>query len=68
MHVSGAFWLAFAATLTPLYNAEGAYMPGGSFADAGIEAFYASFGQSLLSFREACNGANFAPQALHCSS
>lgn len=42
--IKGSFWLAFAATLTPLYNAEGAFMEGGQFAEGGIGQFYASFG------------------------
>jgi len=44
----GSFWLAFAATLTPMYNAEGAFMEGGAFAEGGIGQFYASFGFALL--------------------
>ncbi|WPG99241.1 Hypothetical protein R9X50_00205200 [Acrodontium crateriforme] len=41
----GAFWLAFAATLTPFYNAEGAFIASATSAAetaAGVEEFQAS--------------------------
>ena len=43
----GAFWLALAATLQPVYNAEGAYTSGKSGAKAatGQAEFLSSFGQ-----------------------
>jgi len=46
----GAFWLTFAATLQPFYNAYGAYAPAGEPASAGLAApaFNASFGFWLL--------------------
>jgi hypothetical protein len=45
---AGAFWLAFAATLTPFYNAEASFLPGGANEEAGIAQFYSSFGTSLI--------------------
>jgi uncharacterized protein len=45
----GAFWLSFAATLQPQYNAYGAYAPPGSTSPAdGLSTvgFSASFGES----------------------
>jgi len=46
----GAFWLTFGATLTPFYNAYGAYAPAGQPAAAGLSAaaFNASFAFFLL--------------------
>ena len=43
----GAFWLALAATLQPVYNAEGAFTSGksGAEAAAGQAEFLSSFGQ-----------------------
>jgi succinate-acetate transporter protein len=42
----GAFWLTFAATLQPVYNAWGAYAPAGEPPAAGLAtpSFNASFG------------------------
>ncbi|KAK5994456.1 Protein alcS [Cladobotryum mycophilum] len=47
----GAFWLAFAATLTPFYNAEGAFTAGATTAAeklAGVHSFQASLAFFLL--------------------
>lgn len=47
----GAFWLSFAATLQPQYNAYGAYAPAGSTSPAaGLSTvgFSASFGKSCI--------------------
>lgn len=46
----GAFWLTFAATLQPFYNAYGAYSPDPTNAAAGLNtgAFNASFGFFLV--------------------
>ena len=43
----GAFWLAFAVTLTPFYNAEGAFIEGktGAAKAAGAASFQASLGK-----------------------
>jgi hypothetical protein len=44
---SGAFWLAFAATLTPYYNAEGAFVSHATTPEetaAGIATFQDSLG------------------------
>lgn len=43
----GAFWLSFAATLQPFYNAYGAYAPDPSMPAGGLETtgFTASFGK-----------------------
>lgn len=40
----GAFWLVFAATLTPMYNASIAYLPDEPSASAGAPGFQSSFG------------------------
>lgn len=44
----GAFWLTFGATLTPFYNAKGAYTDGltGEALKAGEASYYSSFGTS----------------------
>lgn len=45
----GSFWLAFGMTLTPFYNAEGAFTAGATTAAekaAGIASFQASLGKS----------------------
>jgi hypothetical protein len=47
----GAFWLAFAATLTPAYNAEAAFLAGATTEAekaAGIASFEASLGECAL--------------------
>jgi len=44
---TGAFWLAFAATLTPAYNAENAFIANATTPEeiaAGIASFRASLG------------------------
>ncbi|KAM0704557.1 hypothetical protein Q7P35_008791 [Cladosporium inversicolor] len=48
--IIGAFWLAFAATLTPYYNAEASFLADGANANAGITQFYSSFAFALLFF------------------
>lgn len=47
----GAFWLAFAATLQPFYNAYGAYSPDPTMPGEGLNTvgFNASFGASQSS-------------------
>lgn len=49
IHVSvGAFWLAFAATLTPMYNAEAAFTAGATTAAEkakGVASFQSSLGK-----------------------
>jgi hypothetical protein len=45
--LSGAFWLAFAATLTPSYNAEAAFLANATTAEekaAALASFEASLG------------------------
>ncbi|EGP86739.1 unnamed protein product [Zymoseptoria tritici ST99CH_1A5] len=47
----GAFWLAFGATLTPYFNAEGAFTSGATTTaemEAGVQSFQASLGFFLL--------------------
>jgi succinate-acetate transporter protein len=47
---TGAFWLAFAATLTPAYNAEAAFTAGATTAAekaAGVASFEASLDKCL---------------------
>lgn len=47
----GAFWLAFAATLTPAYNAEAAFTANATTAAAkaaGVASFEASLGRPNL--------------------
>lgn len=40
----GAFWLAFAATLTPYFNASAAYLPDNPAASAADPTFQSTFG------------------------
>jgi hypothetical protein len=50
--VAGAFWLAFGATLTPYFNAEGAFLANATTdaeKAAGIASFEASLG-TLIGF------------------